>query len=102
MVKQVVMSLLAQHERVKIKKIIHNLKMKLGLPFGNPLYTFPIVPVHVFDVTIQDIDEEFIEWMYTNVFGDWKYIYTLGNGIWGIGFYDEIDAMAFKLKWDTE
>ena len=74
------------------------MKMKLGLPFGDPPYKFPIRPPHIFDITPQDIEEEFLEWMYTSVSGEWKYIYDLGS-LWGVGFYDEIDVMAFKLRW---
>ncbi len=45
----------------------------------------------------QQSTEKMHEWL-NNSKGDWQYIFEMGQ-LWGVGFYNETDAMAFKLRW---
>lgn len=71
-----------------------------------PLFEFPFRSpkmMTVYDVDSYHLDppqiptEEMEEWL-NQCGGKWQYINEMGC-LWGVGFYDDVDAMAFKLRW---
>ena len=71
-----------------------NVKKSYEFPFKSPemmtQYDFQNNPP-------QSPTEEMKDWL-EQCNGSWNYIWELGT-LWGVGFYDESDAMAFKLRW---
>ena len=79
--------------------IFYKSKTKFGFHPDVEVYEFPFISPAMMSTDLpQAPTKEMALWLEENSIDKWGYIYEMGD-LWGVGFYDAADAMAFKLNW---